>query len=78
MTFTYDTTNGAVIYLNGTSVGTAVAAGRLGVAGGSNIIAHGPGDSGHTKVLHTSFYNRVLSSAEVKSNFETLRGRWKI
>lgn len=75
MVFTYSSTNGANIYLNGENVGSAIAAGRLGVAGGSNIVVHGPTDNGHTKVLHTAFYSRILSATEVRSNFRALRGR---
>lgn len=78
MSFEYNTSTGASVYLNGNIVGTAAAAGRLGVGGASNIIVHGPGDNGHTKVHHISMYNRSLSAREIKSNYNVLKSRWSL
>lgn len=78
LTFEYNTVTGGRSYVNSALVGTAGASGRLGVGGTSNMIVHGPIGTGHTRVHHVSIYNRSLSENEVRNNYNTLKGRWRL
>jgi hypothetical protein len=72
---TYDGTT-INFYVNGVLVGTNTGTTTLDV--GQFIYVGGNGDPGAYDIATTHLYNRTLSAAEIKQNFEALRGRFGV
>jgi C-type mannose receptor len=79
------TTGAEILYVNGVSAfSTTLDAGALLTSGGSLVIAQeqdtvgggfDPAQAFGGNISIVRLYNRILSAAEVKSNFESARGR---
>lgn len=75
------TTSGSshVLYLNAASIGSATAAGPWTASGDNVTIAYAGYHTYHNgNISNVKLYNRALSAAEVRQNFNALRGRFNI
>ncbi len=76
---TFSTTTGWVLYLNGVQEATNLSTTTFSGTGAILIGAFATGDFVFTgRIANTKIYNRVLSAAEVRQNFNALRGRFGI
>ena len=78
ITYNLPTTTG-ILYLNGIQIGTLTTFGAIGAAGNSGSIGSEELTGGNPltgRVATTLIYNRVLSAAEVKQNYNALKTRF--
>ena len=74
----YNSTSGGQMWLDGATYGGRTGNGVVGSGSGNITIQGGPDPTSlfHTKCVF--FYNKELTNAEMKQNFEALRGRYGI
>ena len=74
------TTGSQIVYINGSSIySTAAGSGAIGANGNAVRIGFDDNDwFWGGRISKTQIYNRVLSAAEIRRNFNALRGRFNI
>ena len=75
---TFNTTDGMSLYINGSLDSTYTAQKTAPVGTGCNIGSYGTGNLLNGRIAQASIYSRTLTAAEIRQNFNALRGRFGI